>query len=232
MVGGQPVAHLHVDDEVALVRPRRDLAGEPDVALRVRRVLEQLPVVVAVALGRLDLGRALEVEHPLVDAGVRLESPGRADRQDEVVARSVGDRPEDRVEQARALVDEQHLVRLAVAVEDAVRHRRRRADDTHHDVVVEEQRDAAGDGVAVRRDARRIDEAVVVIAVVGLLERGSSRDRLDLVGPRRRDEVVEQRRATREPLDPEQLLGVERAVGRAMLGVARVRDVAARRRRT
>ena len=49
------------------------------------------------------------------------------------------------------------------------------------------------------------------------------------MGPRRRRHVVEQGAAAREPLDAEELLGVERAVGRAMLGVALGRDVAAGR---
>ena len=63
--------------------------GRMDVALRVRRVLEQLAVVVAVPLGRLDLGRRLEVQDPLGGTLVRVEPPRRPDRQDEVVARAV-----------------------------------------------------------------------------------------------------------------------------------------------
>ena len=170
VVGRQPVAHLDVDAELALVGPGRDLVGEPDVALRVGRVLEQLAVVVAVALGRLDLRRALEVEHPLGAPRVGRQPPGRADRQDEVVAGAVADRPEVRVEQALALVDVEQLVGLAVAVEDGLGHRLGGADDAHHDVAVEEERDAPGDRVAVRLDAGRVDQPVVVVAVVGLLE--------------------------------------------------------------
>ena len=71
-------------------------------------------------------------------------------------------------------MDVEHLVGLAVAVEDRLGHRLGRADDAHHDVGVEEQRDAAGHRVAVRLDAGRIDQPVVVVAVVGLLERRSS----------------------------------------------------------
>ena len=74
------------------------------------RVLEQLAVIVAVALGRLDLRRAVEVQHPLGRAGVRLQPPGRADGQDQVVTRAVRERPEVRVEQTRPLVDVQDLV--------------------------------------------------------------------------------------------------------------------------
>ena len=56
------------------------------VPLRVRRVLEQLAVVVAVPLRRLDLRRCLEVQHPLLAARIRVEAPCRADREDEVSA--------------------------------------------------------------------------------------------------------------------------------------------------
>ena len=84
-------------------------------------------------------------------------------------------------------MDVEHLVGFAVAVEDVVRHRVGGPDDAHHDVAVEEQRDPAGDGVAVRLDARRVDQPVVVVAVVGLLEvEVRPDDRLDPVGPRRR----------------------------------------------
>ena len=59
---------------------------------------------------------------------------------------------------------------------------------------------------------------MAVEAVVGRLELDPA-DRLDLVGPRRRDEVVEERAAAGEALDAEQLLGVEAAVRGAVLGV-------------
>ena len=64
-------------------------------------------------------------------------------------------------------------------------------------------------------------------AVVGGLEH-DPRPGLDPMGPRRRRHVVEQRAPPGEPLDPEQLLGVEAAVGRPVLGVARGRDGASR----
>ena len=203
-----------------------DLVGRVEVALRVRRVLEELAVVVPVALRRLDLRRRLEVQHPLLRARVRLEPPGRPDRQDEVVAGSVAQRPEDRVADAGALVDEEHLVGDAVAVEPALGHRLGRPDDAEDHVVVEVQRDPAADRVAARLDAAGLRQAVAMEVVVGRLELDAP-DRLDLVGPRRRDEVVEERRPAGEALDPEQLLGVERAVRRAVLGVALLRDAAA-----
>jgi hypothetical protein len=126
--------HLDVDPEVALVRPGRDFVGEPDVPLRVRGVLEQLAVVVAVALGRLDLGRALQVEHPLGTPRVGCEAPRGPDRDHEVVAGAVADRPEVRVEEALAFVDVEHLVGFAVPVEERLRHGLGWADDAHHDV--------------------------------------------------------------------------------------------------
>jgi hypothetical protein len=62
--------------------------------------------------------------------------------------------------------------------------------------------------------------------VVGGLERNTP-DGLDPVRLRWWDEVIEQRRPSREALDAEQLLGVERAGTRAMLRVSFVRNVAA-----
>ena len=61
--------------------------------------------------------------------------------------------------------------------------------------------------------------------VVGGLD-GDPADRLDLVGLRRRRDVIEDRAASGEALHPEQLLGVEAAVGGAVLGVALRRDAA------
>ena len=157
-------------------------------------VLEQLAVVVPVALRRLDLGRALQVEHPLDRAGVGLEAPGRADRQDEVVARAVADRPEDRVAGALALVDEQHLVGLAVAIE-----RRRPASGSAGRTTPMTMSVLKKSGMRPVTASPRgsiaggVDQAMVVVAVVGLLEADLAH-RLDPVGPRRRDEVVQERR--------------------------------------
>jgi hypothetical protein len=67
---------------------------------------------------------------------------------------------------------------------------------------------------------------MAVQLVIGRLEMDAAH-RLDLVGLGRRDEVVQQRRSAREALDPEQLLGEERAVGSAMLRVALPGDAAA-----
>ena len=76
----------------------------------------------------------------MVDAGILRQPVGRADGNDDVVARSVADVAEDALEDAGALVEEEHLVGVAVAVEEARGHGVGRADDAHHHVVVEEQR--------------------------------------------------------------------------------------------
>jgi hypothetical protein len=62
-------------------------------------------------------------------------------------------------------------------------------------------------------------------AVVGLLQH-DGRARLDVVGPGRWHEVVQQRGPSGESLDPEELLGVQAAVRSSMLGVSLGRDVA------
>jgi len=66
VIGGDPVGGSDVDDEVALLVAGSDLVRRVQVALGVRGVLEQLAVVVAVALRRLDLRRRLEEQHPLL----------------------------------------------------------------------------------------------------------------------------------------------------------------------
>ena len=153
------------------------------------------------------------------ELGVRVEPPGRPDGQHEVVARPVAERPEDRVAHAAALVDEEHLVGHAVAVERALGHRAGRTDDAEHHVVVEVQRQPAGHHVAGDGQPSGLGQAVAMEAVVGGLEPDARTASMRWV-LRRWRQVVEQRRSTGEALHPEQLLGVERAVGRAVLGVA------------
>ena len=53
-------AHAHVDGVLAAVAVRLELGRRVEVALRERRVLEQLAVAVAVAVRRLDLARRVE----------------------------------------------------------------------------------------------------------------------------------------------------------------------------
>ena len=135
VIGSHPPASLDLDHEISGLEVGRHLLGRADVALAVRGVLEQLAVLVAVAPRRLDLRRALQPEHPLRVA-IRDEAIGRPDGDHQVVPRAVGDRAEDRLESPAPLVDEEHLVRLAVAVE--ADHRLRRTDHPERDVAVGE----------------------------------------------------------------------------------------------
>jgi hypothetical protein len=218
VVGGDPVGRADVDDEVAVLVVRRHLVRGVEVALGVRGVLQQLAVVVAIALGRLDLRRRLEVQDPLLRRRVRVEPPRRPDRQHEVVAGAVSERTEDRVANAFALVNVEHLVGDAVPVERPGRHGLGRPHDTEHDVVVEVERDPAGDCVTLRRHRSRLRQPVAVEAVVRRDELDPG-DGLDPVGLRRRRQVVEDRAAAGETLDAEQLLGVQAAVASPVLGV-------------
>jgi hypothetical protein len=68
VVGGDPVARPDLDDELAVLVARLDRVRGVEVALGVRGVLEELAVVVPVALRRLDLRRRLEIEDPLLRA--------------------------------------------------------------------------------------------------------------------------------------------------------------------
>ena len=98
---------------------RVELGRRMEVALAERRVLEQLPVAVAVAVGGLDLARGVEAEPDLVARLVRVHPHpvGRAARDHDVVVRAVGNVAEDRLDRAGSAVDEEDLVALAVAVE-------------------------------------------------------------------------------------------------------------------
>ena len=215
-----------MDHELALVRPGVRECRGVQVALAVRRMLEQLAVVVAIALRRLDLRRRLEVQDPLVRAGIGVQPPGRPDRQDQVVARAVAERSEDRVAEAGALVHEEHLVGDAVPVEEPVGHRTGRADHAEHDVVVEIEGHPAGDHVPARWQPAGLGEPVAMKTVVGRFELDLP-NRFDAVRARRRRQVIEERAAPGETLDAEQLLRVQAAVGRPMLGMALPRDAAA-----
>ena len=134
-------------------------------------MLEQLAVVVAVSLRRLELRRALEVEHPLADTRVGVQAPCRPDRQHQVVARVVLEVAEVRPEHAGALVDEQHLVALAVAVEGVGRHRvdGRTTPSTTSALWNSGTRPETASPGGCK--PRRVDELVMVRAVVGGLDR-------------------------------------------------------------
>ena len=75
---------------------------------------------------------------------------------------------EDGSQRPGALVDEEALVGLAVAVE--VRHGLRRPGDGHRDVPVADEDGPAGDPVAARRDVARAELAVAQRPVVGVAD--------------------------------------------------------------
>jgi hypothetical protein len=190
-----------------------------DVAVVVRRALEHLPVLVAVAARDLDLTRALEDEVTLL--ALRAEAVRRPARDDDVVPVLVRHVPEDRLERARALVDEDDLVALAVAEE--VLHLLLRAAERDLDVVVPHQHAAPGDLVAVGVDPVRLEVPVRVrvrhpLVALQLLELA------DLHDAARRLKVVQDRLHPDEALHPHDLLGQERSVV-AELDVALPRDV-------
>ncbi len=180
-----------------------------EVALRERRVLQQLPVAVAVAVGRLDLAGRVEA-HPVL-LGAVLELPGvrRPARDHDVVLLAERHAAEHRSQHAAAAVDVDDLVALAVAVE-AVELRRRLA-DRHLDVAVEHQQPAAGDRVAARLDRVRVGQPVHVRVGHPLLAH-DRREIADRVEPARRVQVVEDRLVAREALVAEDLLGQERRI--------------------
>src|SRR5205823_10310141 len=104
----------------------------------VRRAFEDLAVLIAVAARDLDQPRRLEDEIPLLSFGP--EAVRRTARDDDVVAVLVRHVAEGRLESARSLVDEDHLVALAVTEE--VLHLLLRAAERDLHVVVPHQ-DAA-----------------------------------------------------------------------------------------
>jgi hypothetical protein len=126
-------------------------------------------------------------------------------------------------------VDVEHLVGDPVPVERAGRHRFGGSDDAEHDVVVEVKRDPAADRVAFGWHRPGLRQAMTMQTVIGCHQLHSA-DGLDPVRLRRRHEVVQDRISAAEALDAEEFLGIEAAVGTAVLrvplaGQAAVRDV-------
>ncbi len=219
----------HLDLVLAPVAVREQLGRRVEVALRERRVLEQLPVAVAVAVRGLDLARRVEGKPAL--RPVEAEAVGRPARDHDVVVPAVGQRAEHRLEHALALVDEDDLVALAVAVE--VVGLRLRDADAHLDVGVVLQHAAAQHCVALGLEARGVGEPVHVRLGHPLLEldRRELAHVLDAAG---RPQVVEDRLVAAEALEAEDLLHQQRRravagarrVGIAELDVALGRDLA------
>src|SRR5205807_2585518 len=94
-----------------------ELGRAVEVALGERRVLEQLAVAVAVAIGRLYLARRVEAQPELLLALGQLPRVGGAPRDHQVVALAERDTAEDAAQHSTAAVHVDHLVALAVAIE-------------------------------------------------------------------------------------------------------------------
>ena len=149
-------AHLH--DELAGLPARRELGRRVDVAVVVGSALEDLAVLVPVPARDLDEPGRLEDQvalRALWDEPIR-----RPARDDDVVPVLVRDVAENRLESSRALVDEDHLVALAVPEE--VVHARLRAAERDLDVRVPHQRAAPADLVALRLDVVRVHASMSV----------------------------------------------------------------------
>src|SRR5262245_58029272 len=153
------VADAHLEHVLTGPVVGHELLGRVEVALRERRALVQLPVAIAVAVRGLDLAGGLEAQ-PRLRPVVQPEAVGRPAGDHHVVVAAEGQRPEDRLEDAGALLDEQDLVALAVAVED-VRALRRLA-DRDLDVAVPHQQPPAVHRVALRAERAGLREAADV----------------------------------------------------------------------
>src|SRR3954470_15857358 len=201
-------AHAHLHRELALLAVRVQLGRRMDVAVVVRRALEHLAVLVAIAARDLDQAGRLEDEVALLLAP-GTEPVGRAARDDDVVALLVRHVAEDGLERARPFVHEHDLVALAVAEE--VVHLLLRAAEGDLDVVVPHQHAPTGDLVSLRVDVVRLEVAMRVrvgnpFVPLQLLEVA------DLHDSTGRLEVVQDRLHPDEALHPHDLFGQERSV--------------------
>ena len=216
--GAGAVLDQHLD---VLPLAQQRLVGAVQVALAVRRVLEQLAVPRQVALGRGHVAAGLDrVEprrlgrHPAVGGGARDHH---------VVAGSVGHGPEDRLHHPAAGLDEDALVTHGVAVVRRGLGAGAHVGDPH--VVVAQQQPPTGDGVGGggqvgQPEVAGLEGVVRRARLVGQLPHGAVHD------GRRHPPVVEQRGVAGEALLPHQLLVVEPAVGVAVLGVSLARHLA------
>ena len=215
------VLHQHLD--VGALLDER-LARAVQVALAVRRVLEELAEPRQVALRRRDVGVGLDRVQPRLLG--RQPPMRRRARDQHVVTGAVGQHPERRLDGAGAGLDVDTLVADRVAV---VRRGGRRDDVRDPHVAVAEHQPAAGHRVhpggracreVVQLEVARLERVVRRRALVGQVPDLAVDDR------RRHAGVVEQRRVRREPLLPHQLLEPEPSLRVAMRGVPGGREVA------
>ena len=177
-----------------------------DVAVRVRRALEQLAVLVAVARGDRDQPRRLEDEMPLLALGD--EAVRRAAGDHHVVAVAVGQVAERRLQRSRALVHEDALVVLAVAEEVVHRRAGRQSEISTSSFHISTRRPviSSPDAARCRREVPvrvRFRHPLLVLDRLELPE---------LLDAARRLEVVEDRLVAGEALEAHDLLGQQAAV--------------------
>ena len=204
----QAVLLLHDQPELPLLVDRLQVRRPPDVALRVRRHLGELAVLVAIALRRPHVAGALD-HQALQRPGIEAVAVQHASRNHQVVAVLEGQLAQGRLEHAAALADIDHLVALGVAVEELVG--AGRLHERHRDVGVEQQRNPVERQAAARPQLMGPEVPVPELPFgIGLplqvAHRPHRLHRRGLV------QVVQQRRGPREPLVADQLLGQQRAV--------------------
>ena len=180
-------------------------------------MLEQLPVAVAVAVGRLDLAGRVEAHPVLLLALGKLEAVRRAARDDDVVALAERHAPEDRAQNAGAAVHVDDLVALAVSVEALERLGRLR--DRDLDVAVPHQQAPARERVTARLDRLGVREPVDVRLRHPLLALDRA-ERADLVEPAGRLQVEQDRLVAREALVAHHLLDEQRRRGADLASLA------------
>ncbi len=190
----------------------------PDVPLRERRVLQELPVLVPVALRRLDRRGRLD-DQVALRPGLRVEHVRRPTRDYDVIPGPVVQLPEDRLDPPRSLVDEIEVVALPIAIE--VRHLLVRHRDRHRDVRVVEQDDPPTHRIPALLQILRLEMMVPQHLLVRVLH-ARVVDPFDLARLRRHVVVIDQRRAPRESPRAHELLGVELPIRAAELRVALV----------
>src|SRR6266511_5321994 len=202
-----PTADAYLDGELTLLAVRVQLRRRVDVAVVIRRALEHLSVLVAVAARDLNLPGRLEDEVALLTLGA--EAIRRPARDDDVVALLVRHVAEGRLERARALVDEDDLVPLTVPEE--VVHLLLGPAKGDFDVVVPHQHAPAADLVPLGVDAVRL-EVPVRMRVGNPLVALDLVEVADLHHPAGRLEVVEDRLHPDEALHAHDLFREELAI--------------------
>ena len=214
-------ADAHLDRELAALADRVQLGRRMDVAVVVRRALDDLPVLVAVAARDLDQPGRLEDEVAL--RPFRPEAVRRAARDDDVVAVLVRQVAEDRLQRARALVDEDRPRRPrrcgrsspSTRTGGRARSRRRRSTSAARRPVISSPSGSTSNVLKCR----------CACASGTHSSRSIGSNAAELHDAARRLEVVEDRLVAGEALEAHDLLGQERAVV-AELDVPLARNVA------